>query len=228
MILTCPQCATRYLLPAHTLGQEGRRVKCSECSEMWFQLPDSEELKAQSTESFEEIPEGVKPLPEGANLPTVQEQTDEVSEDKAADRTRLMGYAAAVCVFFAVLGILIGFRGFISEALPISQSLYALMGYEKENPVLRLVFDSLQAKATSDAAGEKIEVTGKILNPMDYSIKVPPIKAEIRDKDGKVLESWIVNPPVSVIEARSDFFFGADSLHAVLGESFEVYLTFSN
>ncbi len=44
MILTCPSCSKRFVLPARLLAPEGRTVKCSSCAEEWFQLPDPDEL----------------------------------------------------------------------------------------------------------------------------------------------------------------------------------------
>jgi predicted Zn finger-like uncharacterized protein len=40
MILTCPECKTRYTLNPSMLGVAGREVRCVTCSHMWFQLPD--------------------------------------------------------------------------------------------------------------------------------------------------------------------------------------------
>lgn len=53
MILTCPKCRARFLLSAHVLGEEGKTVKCSCCSQRWFQEPDEEalaELRATQAE----------------------------------------------------------------------------------------------------------------------------------------------------------------------------------
>ena len=36
MILTCPNCATDFLIPDHLIGPEGREVKCDECGEVWI------------------------------------------------------------------------------------------------------------------------------------------------------------------------------------------------
>lgn len=36
MILICPSCATRYYAADHTIGVEGRNVRCATCGHGWF------------------------------------------------------------------------------------------------------------------------------------------------------------------------------------------------
>ncbi|HTM96186.1 MAG TPA: MJ0042-type zinc finger domain-containing protein, partial [Croceibacterium sp.] len=37
MVIACPACATRYVVPDSAIGLEGRRVRCAKCRHSWYQ-----------------------------------------------------------------------------------------------------------------------------------------------------------------------------------------------
>lgn len=54
MILTCPNCNSQFNVPDGIFDVKGRKVKCSSCSEVWFQEKIDEESK-RIADPFDEI-----------------------------------------------------------------------------------------------------------------------------------------------------------------------------
>jgi predicted Zn finger-like uncharacterized protein len=49
------------------------------------------------------------------------------------------------------------------------------------------------------SGNELVVVSGRVINPSDTVQQVPPIKAELRDKGGKLLYSWEIAPPTRTL-----------------------------
>ena len=46
MILTCPECQSRYLLNSAVISAGGQKVRCSKCEHVWHQDPEEPEEAA--------------------------------------------------------------------------------------------------------------------------------------------------------------------------------------
>jgi len=83
MIITCPECATRYQIDASSFPDEGRDVKCTSCANIWFQdfeslTPAELPLDTQDSETPVKSPEFAKPAPD-------QSEDQSHGEDEESD-----------------------------------------------------------------------------------------------------------------------------------------------
>ena len=80
MILVCPSCATRYIVPDEAIGVNGRQVRCAACKHSWFQ--DGVRLAPR-----EEVASAASPAPAPSRSPEsrgVSESDDTGISDSAA------------------------------------------------------------------------------------------------------------------------------------------------
>ncbi|HEX7872100.1 MAG TPA: MJ0042-type zinc finger domain-containing protein [Sphingobium sp.] len=84
MILTCPNCATRYIVPDSAIGLDGRRVRCASCKHSWFQEGATLEMAdaAQADVAAEQVAAPVQPEP--AATPPVQTPTQPAEAESPA------------------------------------------------------------------------------------------------------------------------------------------------
>jgi predicted Zn finger-like uncharacterized protein len=191
MILSCPSCATRYLIDPAALGETGRLVRCARCSHSWTERPPQDIPKQVDVLPPPEQPEKVTPLPPGSNLPAL---------NNAPRRRGWIGWAALVLV---VVGIAAGAyfqRETIIEKWPDALLIYGRLGFGEEAQDLGLELSNV--KQTTSIVNDQTVVTlfGEIVNISDQPQDVPRIVADIMDKNRDVIRTWIVTPRASRLE----------------------------
>ncbi|MCB2089210.1 MAG: zinc-ribbon domain-containing protein [Sphingomonadaceae bacterium] len=78
MIIACPACSTRYVVPDSAIGVEGRTVRCAKCRHSWFQDGPELDLAAMGAEAAPEAP--AEPAPAAPQSPPQPEQADRPAE----------------------------------------------------------------------------------------------------------------------------------------------------
>ena len=112
MIVTCPNCTSRFHVEDKALGTDGRKVRCGSCAHAWLQKPVVEEAPAVAEVAFED-PEPEAKAPEPAPAPKKSPpEPEKVKVPRPAApprRPRSIGRIVIWLVFIVLIsGILVG------------------------------------------------------------------------------------------------------------------------
>lgn len=185
MILTCPQCATRYQIDDSKFPAEGRKVRCTKCGHLWFQAAPAPEPK----------PAGVTAA--GASA-AAQAQTAQPGAAPAAEKApgERLAAAAGWIGLLAVLGLIawggIRYRDAIAEVWPQTARLYAALGMPAK--ARGLTFETVSYRRDTQAGRQVLVVNGTLANASARELAAPPIQVVLTDAKRRVVDRWTFSP----------------------------------
>lgn len=216
MILECTQCGSRYMVPDSAIGADGRTVRCANCRHSWFQPPALLDLSAR--ERIEAAPAAEAPAVAAA--PPAEPRPAPVSEQPVPPRAAPVRtfvddavlapgfdpfahrpmfkprrnpakrWTAAAMV--AGLSMLLGAGAILYSGAPGIAAQLGLPIGEAETP-LRFT-DKAINRRDMGTGNELFAVSGKIVNPTGSVQRVPDIRVELRDAQGRRVYNWNVTP----------------------------------
>lgn len=214
MILSCPACDTRYVVPDSAVGSSGRQVRCAACKTSWFQQPAppraaphpaaaAPETAAPETTAPTAPPPPQPAAPYGEAEPAygpLAEEPDYAPRRNPARMWTLAAIAAALLMIAAVGAI------FYLDIPGLSR---AAGGPNADASALMIEVPRKPERRQMESGNELFAVSGRIFNPTDVRQPVPNIRAELRDSHGRVVYAWSISPPVQTLGPKESATFNS-------------------
>ncbi len=215
MILTCPQCATRYQTDAALFAPPGRKVKCAKCAHVWLQAapPPEPDLDVAAEEPPPEQPIDEPPPQRAAYAPPREAYAparDYAPAPPVSAPSRAAGTpwstrlgVAAGWLGLAVIVLVIGwaaetYRQQIASLWPQSSSLYSALGLKVNARGIDIVDPSDHVE--KEDGQFVLVVTGKLVNITQRELTVPPLSVVLTDDDMRSLYQWSFSPGASTLK----------------------------
>ena len=259
MIISCPECGTRYEVPESAIGAAGRKLKCAACGHRWHiegVAPAEPAASAAALESVAGAAGGAigaspvatagqppvaerpasplaardvappahpaaPPLPVAPEVPLPPPVSAAVQPAEAAPvdagpspfdyqppfaprRRAGLRWLLWLVLILAVLGV-VAFFATRANVAGLGDRLS--MAEAAAGSPLVISFTSTPERRPMDSGNELLSVAGRVTNPTTRPVRVPDIRAELRDAQGRTVYNWTIGAPVTRLApgASADF-----------------------
>jgi predicted Zn finger-like uncharacterized protein len=219
MIVTCPNCQTRFLVDDAILGEAAeRRVRCANCGNLWHHSTKAEAIPAAPGEPTAAGamaattpadypltgPDGpgpraeptIEPRPHPAGpmalgRPSVAVELPAAGDRRAARSSGRVGWAIVLGLIVVVAGLVayVG-RNSLLALWPSAAAVYRTLHLAGQTGA------GLEVTVTPKRTPESLVIDGSIVNSAAQPQRVPRLRVTLRDGNKSGLESKLIDPPV--------------------------------
>ncbi len=247
MILSCPACQKKYLIPDSAIGVDGRQVRCAACRHSWFEpapemmlgvadglLPGA---AAASVAPEPSVSSAVPPpswsppqsppvdppsiVREAATEPGYDPYAPEPPFQRRRNTSRYWTIAASLASVLLV-GAIASVYYFASPNL---LERFGLAIGEAESPLITQFTTDVGPKKGMPPVPRFVIVHGSITNPTKTTQRVPDLLAELVDSHGRPVYSWTITPERRTVAPGAMLHIDSTAVNVPMNAS-ETHLSF--
>lgn len=200
MILTCPECASRYFVDDSKVGAAGRVVRCASCGARWtarneealdlFEEPSAADLAGEpnltaldgASNPADDPETPVDQLP-GEELPKVFRARADAERRLKEAKTAGIVWGGMVAMMLLLMGGAWLYNIKIAKLWPSTAGAYAFVNHPVNT--VGLVVEDLKAEPTMQNGHAAITITGVLRNITDHKVVTPPLRVALLNENGK-------------------------------------------
>jgi predicted Zn finger-like uncharacterized protein len=223
MILTCPNCDTRYSVDGAKFPAQGRTVRCAKCGHSWHQAAEAPEVEASAEPVVTAQPQPVPApaaadiapdLPEPSSIETEAYPVNNPSSTRAfapaavspeprqpwgSRLAVIAGWAGLILVVLLIAVSAVRYRQDIAVIWPQSAGVYSSLGLHVN--ASGIDFRQVDYRRETEDGQVVLVVTGQIVNGGQRELPVPQnIRVTLSDVNNHELYHWVFAPKVTTLK----------------------------